>query len=412
MKKKILEFIFAFTFIILCGFNAKADGLQTTRLGGQDRFETNEKIVQQGWEKSDYAIIVSGEGFADALSAAPLAKKYNAPIILSCNIAIDPRYSNLYPGTINELKRLEVKKVFIIGGTGVLSNAVESKIKDLGIDTERLCGANRYSTSIAVANKIGTSNGIILTTGDDYTDALSIAPIAGKLQMPIMLSQKDALDSIQKKFVSNNTIPKAYILGGTDIISDNVASKFSNVKRIAKEHNKYSRNLDIATTFKNDMDFSNTILASGEGFADALSGSALAALNGNPIILVGNGSNSYYITDLLANNNTKNIFALGLYGSIDDDTLNSIVNKTNALNTVKSKIKLNSNLRFVVIGTYSYDGSNYHRIRLYRYDENLKDTVVDSYQYDFLVDMQTGDAYKIDNATNKISLLDITSIGI
>ncbi|MFV3013555.1 cell wall-binding repeat-containing protein [Clostridium botulinum] len=410
MKKKILGFIFAFTFIILCGFNAKAEGLQVTRLGGQDRYETNEKIVQQGWQKSDYAIIVSGEGFADALSSAPLAKKYNAPIILSCNIAIDPRYSNLYPSTINELKRLEVKKVFIIGGTGVLSNAVESKIKDMGIDTERLCGANRYSTSIAVANKIGTSNGIILTTGDNYTDALSIAPIAGKLQMPIMLSQKDTLDSIQKKFVSNNTIPKAYILGGTDIISDNVASKFSNVKRIATEYNKYDRNLDIATTFKNDMDFSNIILASGEGFADALSGSALAALNGNPIILVGKGSNSYYITNLLANNNTKNISVLGLQGSINDFTLNSIVNKTNALNTVKSKIKINSNLRFGIINNYSYDGSTYYRIALYQYNEYAKMWITAYYQYDFLVDTQTGDTYKIDNATNKISSLDITSI--
>lgn len=58
---------------------------------------------------SDYAILVNGENFPDALSASVLAKKYNAPILLTGSSSLDDTASN-------QLTRLKVKKVFIVGG--------------------------------------------------------------------------------------------------------------------------------------------------------------------------------------------------------------------------------------------------------------------------------------------------------
>lgn len=54
-----------------------------TRLAGFDRFETASKIAKSGWTQSDYAILAYGGNYPDALSSAPLAKKYNAPILLN-----------------------------------------------------------------------------------------------------------------------------------------------------------------------------------------------------------------------------------------------------------------------------------------------------------------------------------------
>ena len=408
MKRKLIEFICVVAVTLLFGISVKADSLQVNRLGGYSRYETNIKIIEQGWQKSDYAVIVSGENFPDALSAVPLAKKYDAPIVL-CTGLLDN--SATY-----ELQKLGVKKVFVVGGTGILSYTIEYKLESCGIDSERIAGENRYQTSIAIANKIGTQNGVVVTTGENFPDALSIAPIAGKLQMPIILSQQGVLDSIQKKFISDNTIPKTYVLGSTDIISDNVASKFPNVERIATESDRFSRNLDIVATFGNDIDMSTVILASGADFPDALSGSAFAALNGNPIILVGEykypgyseSANNTLIEILLGNKVTKNIYALGLQGSISDDELYTITNATNAVETIKSKITLGSNLVFGSAGTYSYDGSNYYRVSLYHEVDNK--LANNFYQYDFLVDTETEDTYKIDNITNEISPLDITNI--
>ncbi len=40
------------------------------RFGGIDRYATSISICENNWDKSDYAVLVSGEGFADALCAA------------------------------------------------------------------------------------------------------------------------------------------------------------------------------------------------------------------------------------------------------------------------------------------------------------------------------------------------------
>ncbi|KJR45615.1 N-acetylmuramoyl-L-alanine amidase [Desulfosporosinus sp. I2] len=52
-------------------------------MAGFDRFETASKIAKSGWTQSDYAILAYGGNYPDALSSAPLAKKYNAPILLN-----------------------------------------------------------------------------------------------------------------------------------------------------------------------------------------------------------------------------------------------------------------------------------------------------------------------------------------
>lgn len=136
-----------------------------------------QKIAEEGWNTSDYAVIVNGENFPDAMSASVLAKKYNAPILLT-------ESEKLSSNTYSEINRLKVKTVFIVGGTGAVSPSVENELQDMKIQTKRFPGINRNATSVDVANKIGTSNGIVLTIDNDYRDALSAAPIAAKLQMP------------------------------------------------------------------------------------------------------------------------------------------------------------------------------------------------------------------------------------
>lgn len=53
------------------------------RLAGLDRYETAVQVSKQGWDTAETVIIVRGDDFADALAAAPLAYKYNAPILLT-----------------------------------------------------------------------------------------------------------------------------------------------------------------------------------------------------------------------------------------------------------------------------------------------------------------------------------------
>ncbi|OFI05866.1 N-acetylmuramoyl-L-alanine amidase LytC precursor [Clostridium acetireducens DSM 10703] len=252
------------------------------RIYGQTRYETAASISKEGWkEKSNYAVIVNGENFPDAITAAPLASKYKAPILLT------PK-NELSPFTSVELKRLGVKNVFIIGGKGVIYQNVEDGIKSMGIKVTRLGGKTRYETALLVAGKVGKSKQIAVVDGTSFGDAVSIAPIAALKQMPIILAQKNYIpDDVMKYLDKQKKAEQIYVIGGKDFINDNLIKKIPNSKRIA-EGGMYDKNVQIINAFKNELNLNNLYIASGKDYADALAGSALAAQNAVPILLVDN----------------------------------------------------------------------------------------------------------------------------
>lgn len=145
---KLVVFLFIISAIsIFHGNNVEAAETTTKRFNGQNRYETAAKVCEEGWsEESDWAIVVNGDNFVDALSVAPLAKKQNAPILLT-----NSKVLNVY--TSMQLNRLKVKNVYVIGGKGVISQNVEDGIKAKGIKVTRLGGKDRYDTALQIAKK-------------------------------------------------------------------------------------------------------------------------------------------------------------------------------------------------------------------------------------------------------------------
>lgn len=102
------------------------------RLGGQDRYQTAVKIAEYdlGTDEngargeSDNVVIASGEGFADALSAGYLAATKDAQLILT-------RQASLPQTDVEFLKTYGAKNIFIVGGNGVVSKAVEDQLKSM-----------------------------------------------------------------------------------------------------------------------------------------------------------------------------------------------------------------------------------------------------------------------------------------
>ncbi|MFP3339117.1 cell wall-binding repeat-containing protein, partial [Micrococcus sp. SIMBA_131] len=95
------------------------------RLSGKDRYETAIEISNEGWEQADTVVITRGDGFADALAGAPLAYKYDAPILLTENHSMDREVQK-------EIKRLGASKAIVLGGSGAVSNYVAYQLKGLG----------------------------------------------------------------------------------------------------------------------------------------------------------------------------------------------------------------------------------------------------------------------------------------
>ncbi|MGK0468137.1 MAG: putative cell wall-binding protein [Clostridium sp.] len=211
--------------------------------------------------------MATGKNFPDALSAAPLAKQLNAPILL---------VGKTLDSTLNtELIRLNVKNVFIVGGEGAVSKAIKEQLEQNHLTVTRLAGNNRYVTSLNIANyiveKFNVGTEIVVATGEGFPDALSIAPIAANKGMPIILSPKNQFPDSAKKYITDNKVTKAFVIGGTGVISDKVMQQLPSPERLGGA-DRFVTNVTILNRFASDISFDKTYVATGNNFPDALAG--------------------------------------------------------------------------------------------------------------------------------------------
>lgn len=331
MKKKVF-IIYAVLFLFIGLFLPKIALAAVTvdRISGVDRFETSVAVSKTYWTSAVNVIIASGSDFPDALCATPLAKKLDAPIILTSK-------DNISDTAIAEIKRLGVKIVTIVGGTAVVSTAVESKISSItysengsskNIVVNRIAGADRYETSIGVAKALGKSSSAFLAFGYNFPDAISAASIAGVQGMPIILTDINELPSVSKSYIASSNFEKVYALGGTGVISKGIVDSIPNSVRISG-NTRYETNIAILKAFENTFNFNITFIASGENFPDALTGSAVAAKKLSPVLLVSSNIDAATKTYLEQNKNQMNNFMiLGGTGAVDASLISEQIIKS------------------------------------------------------------------------------------
>ncbi|KPU43699.1 N-acetylmuramoyl-L-alanine amidase LytC precursor [Oxobacter pfennigii] len=280
MSKKIkrifvLSLVFCMILTQMVTANTAFAAVNINKITGLDKYETAVKVSQSGWTTSKYVVLAYGEDFPDALCSAPLAKKYDAPILLTP--------TNTLPTTvINEILRLGATNIMIVGGEGVISKSIEDYLKNNGKTVTRLWGADRYETSLAVANHIGDTSQVVLAYAENYPDALSISSIAAAHGMPILLTDITSMPAKVKTFIGNK---KVFVVGGTGVISDAVVSGL-NAERLSGM-DRYETNAAILRRFS-DLNFSKAFLATGLDYTYALIASPLAALTYSPVILADN----------------------------------------------------------------------------------------------------------------------------
>lgn len=297
-------------------YTINKQAFKQVRLSGSNRYETSVKISENGWANADSAVLVSGAAFADALSAAPFAKQINAPILLTSNDSLDKN-------TAAELSRLKVKKVYIIGGIGVISGSIENALKTMGINIERISGSDRYATSLEVAKQISSPGQVFIASGKEFSDGISISSYAALSGSPILLTDGSQLNDDALQYIKDNK-STPYVIGGTGVVHDSI------VKNLGAERisglDRYATNLAVLSKFDDKYDLSNIYLASGSEFADALCGSAAASKENAPVVLLDKNNSSdikNYIKSKTANANQIHI--LGGEGVISQDIVNQIL---------------------------------------------------------------------------------------
>ncbi|MBC2397106.1 cell wall-binding repeat-containing protein [Clostridium tetanomorphum] len=323
--------------LILSPIGAKAEGNSFQRLNGKNRYETASAISKHGWTQSQYILIANGENFPDALCSVPLAKKYNAPILLTNKNALSKEAEE-------EIKRLGAKNIILVGGEGSISLNTENYIKTnfKGSTVERIWGKDRYETSLKIAQKLEFKGDVVVASSMHYADALSIAPVAAKNGMPILLTAKDKLSDGAKTYLKDKKVNKTYVIGGEGVISKKSESELNNVVRISGK-DRFQTNVEILKAFQKDAKCNNVFVALGQGpkgneFADALAGAALAAKVDGAMVLSAKDlpkDTEAYLKNSLSSE--AKIFALGGEGVLPNTAVEKIKPAANSNNNDETK---------------------------------------------------------------------------
>lgn len=193
------------------------------RLGGLNRYETNLNIVNKlNVPQGTDVVIANSMIFADSLSVSSIASSNGMPIFLA--------KGNLDSATLNKIKSIAPKNIYIIGGESAINSTIENQLKGVGAVT-RIGGLNRFETSINIAKHFNLdTTTVAVANGMTFPDALTGSVLASKTNSPIILvNNKDGASGItpQKTYLDSTKISKLYILGGTSAISDSIVNSLS-----------------------------------------------------------------------------------------------------------------------------------------------------------------------------------------
>jgi putative cell wall-binding protein len=253
------------------------------RLAGPDRFQTANTVACQGWKAgSDNIVLVNAYTFSDALAAAPLAYKLNAPILLT-------EANTLTSSTLEQIKKLKPKKITLIGGTGVISQAIQNNLgKTYGTDNVLRCGgSDRYDTAALIAAALGTNGKAIIANGgeDHYTDALAIAGYAAYNGIPILFTEEEVLPDSTIRALTAQKVTSTIAVGGSSVIPEKITKLLPEAVRYSGS-DRYATAVAVAEGLK--LNVNQVYVVTGLNFADALTAGNLAAHTMSPVIMVDN----------------------------------------------------------------------------------------------------------------------------
>ena len=270
----------------------------TTRVAGADRYATSAAVAALGgYATGGTVYVASGAGFADALSAAPLAGRDHAPLLLV------PPALPLPASIASRLAALAPGHITIIGGVGAVPKAVADHLVTtyLGGDAGRLTrlgGVDRYDTAADIADPLRSGkyssgvSGVFIASGLNFPDALGAAPIAGRMGWPLLLvpGTADAPFPPEVLTALQDLHPtKVWVVGGPGVIAFQVVEFLRHEFDVADPiygNDRYATAAALAQQFPpGSVPPSVVYVASGAGFADGLSAAPVAALQDTDLLL-------------------------------------------------------------------------------------------------------------------------------
>jgi putative cell wall-binding protein len=211
--------------IVLGGVGAVSNAVQAaldpftagpvTRVAGADRYGTAAAISSITYAPGvPAAVIASGETLADAVAGGPPAAVRGSPILLV-------RGGSIPPETAAELTRLKPASIIVLGGAGVVSDAVLAALRGYtGGPVTRVAGEDRYATAAAISS-ITYAPGVpaaVIASGETLADALAGGPPAVVRGAPILLVRAGFIPPSTAAELSRLQPRSIIVLGGPGVV--------------------------------------------------------------------------------------------------------------------------------------------------------------------------------------------------
>lgn len=218
-----------------------AGGVGVTRYTGPDHYapsiELARALVDAGDGASEWVVLASGESWADAAAAGPLAASLGAAVVL-----VPPgglQTATARPDLVEFLRSTGVRRVVIVGSPEVLPNHEPSVLFGLGMlprNIERIHGDDPVGTSIAVAERMGmpaefadSGRTVIIASEQSVADAVAVGPLAAAGPFPLLLTTSDALDPRLATYLADQDVEHVVLVGGTTAIAPKVQEALKTV---------------------------------------------------------------------------------------------------------------------------------------------------------------------------------------
>lgn len=268
---------------------------QVFRIAGSDRIQTAIEASFMAWDDAatpdgvlaKSVVLTRYDEYADALGGAALAGAGAGPLLMT-----PP--TTLRADVKDEIDRVlgGTGTIYVLGGVGAVSADIETQLTAAGYTVTRLAGADRFDTSVEVAEQVGAlvpegaPQFVFATTGLNFPDGLAAGATAGGYWASVVLTRDDAVTpSVGAYLESMQSAQVPVFAVGGATASSNVVSwdwAFAGADR-------FETAALVADGFWTDSSTTNDDpvaigLATGVNWPDALAGGAFMAGWG-PLVL-------------------------------------------------------------------------------------------------------------------------------
>lgn len=295
----------------------------TQRVAGVNRYDTAAAFAGSTVQ-SDRPVtyVATGATYTDALIAAAAAGHEDSPVLLV-------EHGNLPASVRAQLQRISPGHIVVMGGPGVISDAVVDALRPSTDGLHREQGVNQYHQSALVSKNTYPTPGVpvaYVATGRAFPDALAGGAAAAVNDGPLLYVETDGVPPDVRTELDRLDPQRIVVLGGPAAVSHSVLAQLAqhspDVQRVAGVDRYETAALVAESQFlKVNGSVAAVVIATGRNFPDAVAAGAA----GYPVLLVpSTGPAPARVKQALDAMNPLSVVVMGGTAAVSSDTLVSL----------------------------------------------------------------------------------------